>query len=154
MSKAPSFREATCEDLSKLIALLRDDELGQRRENNANLATYAQAFQAILDDPNHYILILENDEELIGCVQVSYLPNLTFKGSWRAQLEGVRIRSAHRGRGLGKLLIQEAIKRAKAHGCKIIQLTTNRERSEAVAFYESLDFQGSHVGMKLYFDSR
>ena len=66
-----------------------------------DLAAYKAAFDAILVDPNHYILVMEKDGELIGCVQVSYLPNLTFKGSWRAQFEGVRISRSHRGAGLG-----------------------------------------------------
>ncbi len=115
-----------------------------------DLAAYKAAFDAILVDPNHYILVMEKDGELIGCVQVSYLPNLTFKGSWRAQFEGVRISRSHRGAGLGRQLIGEAIARAKARGCKIVQLTTTAGRPEAIAFYKSLGFKGTHIGMKLH----
>jgi len=145
-----TFREAQIEDLSNLVALLGDDELGQTRENMTELALYEQAFKAILADPNHLILVIANDEKPIGCVQISYLPNLTFRGTWRAQLEGVRIAKKHRGQGLGKQLIQEAITLAKARGCGIVQLTTNRSRPEAVAFYETLGFENTHAGMKLY----
>lgn len=153
MKKNPFFREATSADLPNLTALLQDDNLGKTRENVTDLAAYKQAFQAILADPNHFILVIESNRELLGCVQVSYLPNLTFKGSWRAQFEGVRISSKHRGKGLGRQLINEAIVQAKARGCKIAQLTTNNTRPEAITFYESLGFQNSHVGMKLYYDT-
>lgn len=150
MTSSTTIREAHLGDLDQIITLLHDDELGQTREDASDISAYEKAFHAILSDPNHLILVIEEHKELLGCVQVSYLPNLTFKGSWRVQLEGVRINSNHRGRDLGKQLISEAIARATARGCKIVQLTTNSARPEAVKFYESLGFQGSHVGMKLY----
>ncbi len=144
------FREAQIEDLPKLVALLMDDELGQSYENSIYLTLYEQAFKAILVDPNHLVLIIASDHEILGCVQISYLPNLTFKGTWRAQLEGVRIDKKNRGQGLGKQLIKEAIALARARGCGIIQLTTNKTRLKTVAFYESLGFQNTHDGMKLH----
>ena len=152
MSTSPSFSEAVRADLPKIIALLQDDSLGLTREDSSEFAAYERAFEAILADPNHFILVMKINEELLGCVQVSYLPNLTFKGSWRAQLEGVRVSRQHRAKGLGKLLINEAITQARAYGCKIIQLASSTTRPQAIAFYTSLGFQSSHVGMKLYYD--
>lgn len=144
-----SFRHANSSDLPQLIAILADDELGKTREDVTNLKAYEKAFEAIQTDPHHFILVMEKENELVGCVQISYLPNLTFQGAWRAQLEGVRIHSHHRGKGLGKQLIKEAIKQATAFGCRFIQLTTSQLRSDAIAFYESLGFQSSHMGLKL-----
>ena len=40
--------------------------------------------------------------------------------------------------------------RARARGCHLVQLTTDRQRPDALAFYESLGFVGSHVGLKLH----
>ena len=150
MTSSNTIREAQLGDQDQIIALLHDDELGKIREDTSDLSAYKEAFHAILSDPNHLILVIEDHKELLGCIQLSYLPNLTFKGSWRAQLEGVRINSNHRSKGLGKQLISETIVRATTRGCKIVQLTTNNARPEAVRFYESLGFQSSHVGMKLY----
>jgi ribosomal protein S18 acetylase RimI-like enzyme len=152
VSSSIIVREALSEDLNRIVFLLNDDVFGQQREAESDLFAYKAAFNAILLDPNHSILVIEKDGELVGCVQVSYLPNLTFNGSWRAQFEGVRINRSHRGSGLGKRLINEAIARAKARGCRIIQLTTNAARPEAIAFYESLGFKGTHIGMKLQFN--
>lgn len=150
MNESLPFREATSKDLPNLIILLQDDQLGLAREDSTDITIYERAFRAIEADPNHLILIIEENGVLLGCVQLSYLPNLTFKGTWRAQLEGVRIKSDSRGRGLGKQLIKEAIALAKIRGCGVIQLTTNRTRSDAITFYEQLGFQDTHVGMKLY----
>jgi GNAT superfamily N-acetyltransferase len=45
-------------------------------------------------------------------------------------------------------MIEWAIERCRARGCRIVQLTSNAERTRAHAFYERLGFVGSHVGMK------
>ena len=39
---------------------------------------------------------------------------------------------------------------ALSSGCHMLQLTANRQRSEAVHFYERLGFVDSHHGLKLY----
>jgi ribosomal protein S18 acetylase RimI-like enzyme len=153
MIHSPNIRIAHKDDLKQIINLLIDDKLGKTREDLSYFLEYQKAFNAILSDQNHIILVMEKSDTIIGCIQLSYIPNLTFKGSLRAQLEGVRISSKHRGKGLGKMLITEAIKQAKARGCKIIQLTTNNNRPDAIAFYESLGFKKTHVGMKLYYEN-
>ncbi len=144
------FREATIKDLPALVLLLQEDKLGQAREDSSKLVCYEEAFYAIDSDPNHLILVVEENGLIFGCVQISYLPNLTFKGTWRAQLEGVRIKSTCRGQGLGKQLINEAILLCKARGCGIIQLTANKQRTESITFYEQIGFKNTHAGMKLY----
>jgi GNAT superfamily N-acetyltransferase len=42
-----------------------------------------------------------------------------------------------------------AINQCRAHGCGLVQLTTDKQRPEARRFYESLGFVASHEGMKL-----
>jgi len=153
MTSLKNIREAHLGDLDQIITLLHDDELGKIREGSSDIPAYEKVFHAILSDPNHLILVIEEHKKLLGCIQLSYIPNITFKGSWRAQLEGMRIDSKHRGKGLGKQMIDEAIKRAIARDCKIVQLTTNNTRSKAIKFYKSLGFQSSHTGMKFYINN-
>jgi GNAT superfamily N-acetyltransferase len=38
--------------------------------------------------------------------------------------------------------------RAKAAGCGLVQLTTDRQRLDAHRFYERLGYLPSHIGMK------
>ena len=45
---------------------------------------------------------------------------------------------------------REAKALARSSGCHMLQLTANRQRSEAVHFYERLGFVDSHHGLKLY----
>ena len=48
--------------------------------------------------------------------------------------------------------MREAVARARAAGCRLVQLTTISTRTDAHRFYERLGFVASHVGMKLRLD--
>jgi ribosomal protein S18 acetylase RimI-like enzyme len=54
-----------------------------------------------------------------------------------------------RGRGIGKAMMAHAIGIARARGCALMQLTTDKRRAEAQDFYRRLGFVASHEGMKL-----
>ncbi len=90
----------------------------------------------------------ESEGRVVATLQLSFLPNLTYQGGWRAQIEGVRVARDQRGRGLGRQLIQWAIERARARFCVLVQLTTDKKRPAAIRFYRDLGFEPSHEGMK------
>lgn len=69
-----------------------------------------------------------------------------------ATIEGVRTASSVRGKGVGTELIKWAIHRAKERGCHLIQLTTDKQRVDALRFYERLGFQSTHEGLKMKLD--
>lgn len=141
--------EARKDELKEIVNLLTDDVLGQTRERKTVFLNYEEAYKSIWRDLNQNLLSLKKGDELIGTLQLSFLPNLTFSGSLRAQIEGVRIKKNYQGQGLGKLFFQSALEMAKEHGAKIVQLTTNKEREESHHFYEALGFKGTHTGFKL-----
>jgi ribosomal protein S18 acetylase RimI-like enzyme len=148
------FREARDEDLPAILALLGDDLLGKYRElvlpEHADIpAAYKAAFEAIAADPRNQLYVAEIGGAVAGCFQLTFIPGLTYQGGERAQIEGVRVSQAIRGRGVGKAMMQYAIARARARGCALVQLTTDKRRAEAHEFYRALGFAGSHVGMKL-----
>ena len=113
-------------------------------------ASYAKAFAAIAADPNNELVVAVRDDAVIGVLQLTFIPYLTYQGGWRALVEGVRIDARHRSEGLGRLFFEWAIARATQRGCHLLQLTTDKARPEAKRFYESLGFQASHEGMKLH----
>jgi GNAT superfamily N-acetyltransferase len=147
-----TYRLATQNDLKDIIAMLADDSLGARREN-VQLPlpdSYQQAFNAITEDKNQELTVVEIKDEIVATFQLSFIPYLTYQGSMRAQIEAVRVKSAYRGQGVGTSLFHYAIERAKSKGAHLLQLTTDKKRPEARKFYESLGFVSSHEGMKLH----
>jgi GNAT superfamily N-acetyltransferase len=146
-----AFRLARRDDLPALLALLADDVLGRGREAPAAalLPDYLAAFEAIASDPNNELLVAEADARVIGMLQLTYIPGLSRGGSWRALVEAVRISGDMRGHGAGTQLMQHAIARARERGCRLVQLTTDKQRQDAHRFYLRLGFVASHEGMKL-----
>ncbi len=146
------FRQATREDLPEIVRMLADDFLGATRERYENPLpeSYVKAFEEIEADKNNELIIAENDGKVIGTLQITFTPSISFQGGKRAGVESVRVDAKFRGQGLGKELMLWAIERAKRENCHVLQLTTNSERTDAHRFYEDLGFKGSHLGMKLY----
>src|SRR3954454_22163392 len=146
-----AFRRARADDLGVIVGLLADDPIGRMRESGtAELgARYAAAFAAIEQDPNQLLAVAERDGQIVGVLQLSFIPGLTRRGMWRSQIEGVRVAAAERGGGIGRALIEWTIEESRERGCGLVQLTSDKRRSGAHAFYEALGFQATHEGYKL-----
>jgi ribosomal protein S18 acetylase RimI-like enzyme len=146
-----SFRPAVVTDLPGIVAMLADDELGRHREDPSTPlnAKYLDSFAAIDRDPNQSLSVVEDNGVLVGCLQLTFVPGLSRLGMWRGQIEGVRISTGNRAKGLGRLMLEWAIEECRRRGCGLVQLTTDKSRAEACQFYEALGFTASHEGMKL-----
>ena len=146
------FRSAKKNDLPTIVQMLADDPLGAKRENYQNPLPkeYLKTFEAIEKDENNEIVLACHNKKIVGFLQITFIPYLTYTGKWRALVEGVRVEKSFRNQGIGKRLIFEAIEKAKQKKCHLIQLTTDKSRPEAISFYNSLGFVASHEGMKLH----
>jgi ribosomal protein S18 acetylase RimI-like enzyme len=147
------IRRAQQKDLSAIVELMANDELGRLRENFKTPLPekYLNAFDKINSDQNQELMVMLNDSgDIIGTLQLSFIQYLTYQGGIRAQIEAVRVHENYRNKGIGKKLIQWAIDRAKQKEAHVVQLTTDKKRDAAVQFYEKLGFIASHEGMKLH----
>lgn len=148
-----TFRKAMRTDIPVIVELLADDSLGKARENyQVPLPPeYMEAFENIDTDPNQELMVVENEEsEIVGTLQLSFIQYLTYSGGVRAQIEAVRIRKDEGGQGIGKAMIEWAVERAKVRKAHLLQLTTDKKRPRAIEFYEGLGFMPSHEGMKMH----
>ncbi len=149
------FRIAVKEDVPSIVQLLANDKLGQLREafKDPLPEQYYDAFANINSDPNQELIVIENEsKEIVGTLQLSFIQYLTYKGGIRAQIEAVRVSEDLRGEGIGQKLFQWAIDRAKERKAHLLQLTSDKNRPDAIRFYEKLGFVASHEGMKIHFD--
>ena len=117
-----AFRRARAGDVPDIVRMLADDPLGAARERYEQplSESYARAFRAIADDANNELVVACRDERVVGVLQLTYIPSLTYQGGWRALIEGVRVDSGERSRGLGKALFEWAIARARERGCHLV----------------------------------
>jgi ribosomal protein S18 acetylase RimI-like enzyme len=140
-----------------IVRLLADDPLGRDREvasPEPPPAAYWRAFDAVDRDGRNLLVVAELDGEVVGTLQLTFIPSLTRRGGERAQVEGVRVdaRYRDRDRGLGRSLLGWAVQQARARGCRLVQLTSDKRRPDALRFYESLGFRATHEGLKLPLD--
>jgi len=146
------FQIAQKEHLESIVGMLANDKLGSQRENyKVPLPEeYVKAFDKIEKDENQRLFVALENDQVVGTFQLSFLQYLTYRGGVRAQIEAVRVHESYRNKGLGKQLINKAVELAKSEGAHVVQLTTDKQRPEALKFYESLGFKASHEGMKLH----
>ena len=144
-----SMRKARREDIPAIVGMLADDHLGTRRESPDDLTPYETAFAIIDADPHQYLAICEVDGRVAGTMQLTILPGLSHKGMTRLLIEGVRVHRDARSGGIGSRMVTWAIAHAREQGCGVVQLTTDKSRSDAHRFYERLGFEATHLGFKM-----
>jgi GNAT superfamily N-acetyltransferase len=147
------IRIATRTDVPAVLGLLADDDVSRARgfgvvPEEVDAAVWA-AFEAIDRDDRNELIVATDRDEVIGTCQLTFIPGLSRGGAERMLIEAVRIHSGRRGQGLGGELIRWAVERARERGCRIVQLTTDKRRTDAHRFYAALGFEASHEGMKL-----
>jgi GNAT superfamily N-acetyltransferase len=147
-----NFRRASREDVPAIVRMLASDPLGAAREALVSPLpeSYYRAFEAIDKDANNELVVAELEGRIIGVLQITFIPYMTYCGGRRALIEGVRVDSDVRSRGIGRELFTWAIERARLRGCHLVQLTSDKARPDAIRFYESLGFVASHEGLKLH----
>ena len=150
MPTSLTIRPATADDIPHIVALYADDDLGRARDSAAvDEESYRRAFTAIDGDPHHVLAVGEIAAEVVATLLLSFLPGLSRGGSWRAQIEAMRVSSAIRGQGIGQRMLDWALAEARLRRCRLVRLTSDRTRTEAHRFYERAGFVPSHVGFKL-----
>ncbi|MEH6679361.1 MAG: GNAT family N-acetyltransferase [Sediminicola sp.] len=153
MSSELSYRPATAEDLPALVHMLANDKLGRLREKFAEPLpqAYYDAFDRITADPNQELTVVVNTVgEVIATFQLSFIPYLTYKGGIRCLVENVRVRDEDTGKGTGRQMFAWIFERAKRRNAHLVQLTSDKQRKDAIRFYEGLGFKASHEGFKLH----
>jgi GNAT superfamily N-acetyltransferase len=146
-----AFRDATRADIAIILDLSYRGAAapGMVPEPEPDSPNVLAAFDALACDPHHRLIVAEIDGEVVGTMQITFLPGLANNGLWRGQIENVHVRADRRGRGYGGEMVQWAIARCREQGCGIAQLTSNKLRTDAHRFYERLGFTKSHEGFKL-----
>lgn len=145
------LREAEEHDIGAIVALLAADPLraGDEQAGSEGREAYLRAFRAIRADPAHLLVVVADDDRVVGTLQLTLLPGLARGGATRLQVEAVRVAEDVRSRGIGAEMIRWAAEEGRRRGAALVQLTSDARRTDAHRFYGRLGFEQSHVGFKL-----
>ncbi|WP_137152791.1 GNAT family N-acetyltransferase [Devosia sp. FKR38] len=155
LTSALTFRDATPADIATIVRLSHAGDARGKDTPPLDPASlddprYRAAFDEIAADRNHRLVVAERQGEVVGTIQLSFVPGMPNFGMKRGMLENVHIRADQRGSGLGTQMVTWAIEQCREAGCGVVQLTSNKVRLDAHRFYERLGFAKSHEGFKLY----
>ena len=143
-----TFREAALADLERVVELIADDAVAATRTGTYG-AAHVAGFEAVSASPDNELVVAEAGGEVIGVMQLTFIPGISRNGASRLLVEAVRVDKAHRGQGIGRLLMEHAHERGRERGCVLAQLTSDKQRPEAHRFYRNLGYAQSHEGFKL-----
>ena len=99
----------------------------------------------VVADPAVTLLVARVDGRIAGTATVGVIATPTWVN---AHVNDVVVLEGSRGRGVGRQLMEEAIRIARERGAQVVRLTSAEHRGEAHALYESLGFR--HTGSRAY----
>ena len=130
---SPVFGTAGASDLEQLVELL-----GILFPQEAALSPEPQkerrALEIILADPSRARIYVAREKEKILAMAALHFTTSTAEGGKAAWFEDCIVRPEHRGKGIGKALLEYVVAQAKAAGAlRVMLLTDGDNRTEGVA---------------------
>lgn len=139
------IRRAEISDITEMVELLcelfaiEDDFTIDREKHRRGLTL-------LLDNPDSIVLVALQEDRVIGMASVQPLIS-TAIGERVGLIEDVVIMSCFRGRGIGKNLMERLIEETQKAGMKRLALGADERNHKAIAFYQTLGFTTSHMGL-------
>lgn len=140
-------RPATESDIPRILELYNELTGGQ---HHLSPGETRPVFAQITAMPGHELLVAEENGAVIGTMVLLVVPNLSHGALPWAIVENMVVDERYHRRGIGQLLVEEAIARARKAGCYKVQLLSNKKRRKAHHFYQDLGFEASAHGFRLY----
>jgi ribosomal protein S18 acetylase RimI-like enzyme len=128
------------ETVARLMAAFRD-HIGLAAPSDAAVA---DGVERLLGDGDTEFLLAAPDDgaPAVGVAQLRFR-----HGIWRAGgdclLEDLFVDAAARGAGLGRALLDATLERARARGCRRIELDVNERNDAALRLYSSFGFSAT-----------
>jgi PhnO protein len=146
MEENYTIRKAEQSDASSVKCLL--EELENRLFDQA---VFTRIYTEYLHTPLTLMYVaIQNENEIIGFISCKGQSLLHHEGLV-FEIQELIVTASHQGRGVGRQLIATLKPELAQLGAKSLEVTTNKRRKEAHAFYQSVGFLNSHEKFTIYF---
>ncbi|WP_284179021.1 GNAT family N-acetyltransferase [Rhabdaerophilum sp. SD176] len=148
VQEQPVVEGALAADLPALVQILAEDEVGGKGDawTNDLAPGYRAAFEAILANPDHRVIVARHEGRVLGFVHLYFLRGLPSHGRLKVVLNSVFVAAAARGMGVGARLVAAAEAIARQGGATEVTLTSGKKRVDAHRFYRNLGYEQRHEG--------
>ena len=144
-----TLRAAVITDASSIAALSIEVWVGTYLKRGVNsffadfvLGEFTAAKMAdLIDDPDEFILVSDNEEGIDGFIRVSPACSSPASGWYGMEISTFYVQPRHHGKGIGKGLLAAALEHCRRQNMDVVWLSTNAENDPAIAFYLAQGFQ-------------
>jgi len=98
-----------------------------------------QNIKAVLKSKKHIAFVAVHENKIVGWIGAAQ--TIMIEVMPRCEINGLVTDERHRGRGVGKLLIEKVKQWAKENGNNVLSLHCNVTRTAAHLFYEHIGFK-------------
>ena len=134
----PTIRVAGRLDLVAVVNLLAEMDAD---EVPMPVSRAERIFREMARHPDYRCYLAFDGDTPVATFSLLIFDALVHGGAREALLDGVVVTVRRRGQGLGRTMIQEAMRLAAAAGCYKLALSSSIKRADAHRFYESLGFR-------------
>ena len=140
-------RVASKADLPVILGLYAQPALDDGQV--LSLSEAERLFERIAAYPDYHLYVAVHEGQIVGTYALLIMDNLGHLGAPSGVIEDVAVDPAWQGRGVGKLMMRDALDRCGERSCYKAALSSNLTRERAHAFYESLDFERHGYSFKI-----
>jgi GNAT superfamily N-acetyltransferase len=134
------IRKASVADVMDLQELYLRHLTQNPPQEPQNKADWTALLEALLQNPDYYLLVYEEEGKVISSVTLVIIRNLTHNLRPYALIEHVVTHAEYRNKGYASALIDYATKIAKEQNCYKIMLMTGSKKETTLRFYERCGF--------------
>ncbi len=146
-----TIRDANAGDVDALLRLLRQLD---PPDEAPDAPTARAAIDAVTRQPGMRLVVAEVGGAVVGALMMAILPNLSHHGMPWCQMENLVVDEAHRGRGIGRALMEWCEEAAREAGCYKLQFQSRNHRRISHRFYRRIGYQALTVGFRRYLTDR
>ena len=134
-----SIRKAEKKDLKDILSLYSQPDMDNGEVLDINEAEHI--FDKMKNYPDYSIYVAEFSGEIFGTFAFAIMDNLAHMGTRSGLIEDVVVSVSLQGKGIGRSMMERAIKICKGKGCYKVSFSSNLKRENAHRFYEGIGFK-------------
>jgi GNAT superfamily N-acetyltransferase len=146
----PNIRRARIDDEPQVFNLF--SRLTSRKRTDqyrVDQKTGPSIYRRIIENPDlGVILVAEDIEKILGVITLSYPVAIRCSGPY-ARIEEYIVDEANRGRGIGGMLLDAAIKEARKMNCFDLQVNNPSELGRPLYLNRGFEDGGEYMRLKL-----
>jgi len=133
-------RDAKKSDLEKIKSLIIELIDAVNNTEGINIDAVTRNCESILDNKNSHFLVAEINDSVICFINFTIRETILHSAP-SGLIDELVVSKDHRGKGVGRKLVQVAIEKCKQLGCCEVEVSTELSNINARKFYKKMGFK-------------